>query len=86
VDGARPICAVGLGFGEMTQARRHSALETVTSTGLGFVVSWLATPPIMALFDVHTSHTQAAGITAIYTALSLVRGYIVRRAYNHMAH
>lgn len=69
----------------MTQPRTHSIMETVASTAIGFGVSWAATPVILGAFDMHPSGAQSAGITACFTVLSLVRGYVVRRVANRMA-
>lgn len=68
----------------MSQKRIHSAAETAASTAIGFGVSWAATPPILALFGYSASTGTAFGITVVYTALSLVRGYVVRRVFNRL--
>lgn len=67
------------------QTRRGSITETLASTAIGFGVSWAATPPILALFGYSAGAGAAFGITVVYTALSLVRGYCVRRLFNHLA-
>lgn len=67
------------------QSRKHSAVETVVGTAVGFLVSWALTPPIMVLFGYHVGPAKAFGITAIYTVLSLARGYVVRRGFNWWA-
>ena len=66
----------------MSQSRRHSVMETAASTAVGFCVSWACTPPILALFGLPAGAATALGITTIYTALSLLRGYAVRRVFN----
>ena len=68
----------------MSQSRTHSALETTASTAIGFAVSWAATPWILAAFGYTAGAATAFGITAVYTLLSLVRGYVVRRAFNRL--
>lgn len=65
----------------MSQTRAMSALESAAGTALGFAISWAATPPILALFGYQAGAGTAFGITCVYTALSLVRGYLVRRAF-----
>lgn len=69
----------------MTQSRKHSLAETVTSTAVGFAVSWIATLIVLPWFGFAVTTGPAFGITAIYTALSLVRGYLLRRAFNRIA-
>lgn len=63
------------------QTRTASAIETLASTAFGFGVSWAATPFILAWFGYQTTVGSSFGITAVYTALSLLRGYIVRRVF-----
>lgn len=65
----------------MTQTRTMSAVESLAGTALGFAISWAATPPILALFGYQAGAGTAFGITCVYTALSLARGYVVRRAF-----
>lgn len=69
----------------MSQSRRASAAETLASTAIGFAVSWAATPLILAAFGYRAGAGTAFGITAVYTALSLARGYVVRRVFNRAA-
>lgn len=68
----------------MSQKRIHSAAETAASTAIGFCVSWAATPFILAAFGYTAGAATAFGITVVYTALSLPRGYVVRRAFNRL--
>lgn len=69
----------------MSQSRTHSALETTANTAIGFAVSWAATPFIFAAFGYTAGAATAFGITVVYTALSLLRGYVVRRLFNRIA-
>jgi hypothetical protein len=68
----------------MTQTRWQSLHETIASTAIGFAVSWAATPPILAMFGIEVGGTQSLGITAVFTVLSLARGWVVRRGFNHL--
>jgi len=74
------------GVDTMTQTKAKSIQEVLVNVGTGFVVSyllWLFVVPV--LFDVETSAGQGIGITGLYTAASIGRGYIVRRVYNWRA-
>ena len=68
----------------MTQTRIGSAAEAMASTAIGFGVSWAVTPPVLALFGYSAGVGTAFGITCIYTAISLIRGYVVRRIFNRI--
>ena len=64
------------------QSRSLSALEAVVSTVVGFLVSLALTFTVLPSFGYAVTTPDAWGITAIYTAASLLRGYAVRRAFN----
>ena len=64
------------------QTRSMSAIEAFTSTAVGFVVSWALTITVLPLFGYAVTMGHSIGITAIYTAASIVRGYLIRRAFN----
>lgn len=63
------------------QTRLTSLVEVCMSTAIGFVVSAAAWPfiAVMMGYPVTASHTVI--VTSIYTALSIVRGYVVRRFF-----
>ena len=63
------------------QSRSISAVEAVTSTALGFGVSLALTFTVLPAFGYEVTAPDAFGITAIYTAASIARSYIVRRAF-----
>jgi len=58
-----------------------SAIEAVTSTAAGFLVSLALTFTVLPAFGYPVTASHAWGITAIYTAASIVRGYIIRRLF-----
>ena len=59
-----------------------SATEAVTSTAIGFIVSWGLTLAVLPVFGYAVTIGHSLGITAIYTAASIIRGYAVRRVFN----
>ncbi len=64
------------------QRRSLSAIEAVTSTAVGFGVSLALTFTVLPAFGYAVTAPDAWGITAIYTAASVLRAYVVRRAFN----
>jgi len=64
------------------QSKRMSATEAIASTAICFIVSLALTFTVLPLFGYPVTATHAWGITAIYTAASILRGYVVRRAFN----
>lgn len=64
------------------QSRSLSAVEAITSTAIGFGVSLALTYTVLPAFGYPVTAPDAWGITAIYTAASVLRGYLVRRLFN----
>lgn len=64
------------------QRRSLIALETFTSTATGFAISLALTFTVLPAFGYAVTAPDAWSITAIYTAASLFRGYVVRRIFN----
>lgn len=66
-------------------SRRMDAAEAITSTAVGFAVSMALTFWALPLWGFEPSPFDAMGITALYTGASIVRGYVVRRAFRRIA-
>jgi putative Mn2+ efflux pump MntP len=71
---------------EKTQSKIESLVEVFLNTLLGFAVSFSAWPFVAAAFDLPYSVSSNLGITACFTALSIARGYVVRRFFNEKLH
>ena len=67
----------------MTQRVLHSHLEAAANTVGGFLISWAATLVVLPLFGATVSASSGFGITCCFAVLSYVRGYILRRLFNH---
>lgn len=68
---------------QVRQHKRHSVLEAVLNTFIGFFVSLLAGYYLYAHFDMHT-HRGIMIVTTAFTVLSVVRSYYTRRFFNWM--
>ena len=66
------------------QTRSLSALEAVINTAVGFAVSLALTFALLPFFGYDVTTPHAWGITTVYTAASVLRGYFVRRVFNRM--
>jgi hypothetical protein len=64
------------------QTRSMSAVEAATNTLAGFLVSLALTFTVLPSFGYKVTAQDAWGITAIYTAASVIRSYLVRRLFN----
>lgn len=66
----------------MSQSKRHSALETATNTAVGFVGSYFIT---FSCFHLNADlATKTLYATLGCTVWSLLRGYYLRRLFNHL--
>ncbi len=64
------------------QTAKWSALETVSSTLLGFGIAMLSQMLIFPLYGIQASLNVNFQITCWFTIVSLLRGYFVRRFFN----
>lgn len=69
------------------QSKTQSMIETLTSTVVGFVLSVLVWEFIVKpIWDLHTSFVENISITLLFTVVSILRGYVLRRCFNHLHH
>lgn len=66
------------------QSRRHSAIESVTNTLTGLVVSFIIQLIIYPIMDIPVRLSQNVIITLVFTIASILRGYVVRRIFNRV--
>ncbi len=69
----------------MTQTKKHSLLEAITNTAVGFVISLGSTFIIFPLVGVPSSAGKNLLITLFFTVISILRGYILRRFFNRQS-
>jgi hypothetical protein len=65
----------------MKQSRATSLFKSLISTAVGFGVAMAANALVLPLFGFHPSLSENLLITAIYTLISIVRGYALERAF-----
>lgn len=66
----------------MSQTKKQSLKETVISTFIGLAVSLITQIVVFPLYNLEVSFNQNIQITIIFTIVSIVRGYFVRRYFN----
>ena len=65
----------------MTQSRTMSAIESATNVLVGYGVAVGAQVVVFPLFGVSASLRANLGIGAIFTIVSLIRSYALRRCF-----
>jgi hypothetical protein len=63
------------------QSREDSFLEAVTNVVLGFVLALVTQAAVYPMFGIATTITTDNTIAVIFTGVSLLRSYLVRRAF-----
>lgn len=66
----------------MSQAKLGSLAEAWANIAVGFTINWCANMVVLPWFGFHVTGGQAFGIGVVFTAISLVRSYVLRRWFN----
>ncbi|MFW5846411.1 MAG: DUF7220 family protein [Planctomycetota bacterium] len=66
----------------MSQSRRRSLLEACANIAIGCSISWTATMLVLPAYGYPVTASHAGGMTLIFTGISLVRSYTLRRVFN----
>ncbi len=64
------------------QSKRESMIETLTNVSIGWFISFIANMLVLPLFGYNINLTDGVLISIIFTIISIVRGYVVRRWFN----
>lgn len=65
----------------MKQSQTMSLIEAIANVAVGFGVAVLAQIAVFPLFGLHVPFTDNLLIGAIFTAVSIVRSYALRRLF-----
>jgi len=66
----------------MRQTKRQSLIEAMTNTGIAFCISLFIAWVVYPLYYPETSFRDTFELTLIFTVISILRGYIIRRFFN----
>lgn len=66
----------------MSQSRLHSMIESWANILIGFTINWCANLLVLPAFGFNVTPVDAFGIGVVFTAISLVRSYALRRLFN----
>lgn len=68
------------------QSRRMSLIEAVSNVAVGYLLAVVTQIVVFPLFDLHPSLGENIALGAIFTAISLIRGYALRRLFDRWTH
>jgi len=66
------------------QNKKLSAIEAITNTVSGLVISFIIQIIIYPFLDIEVTLDQNLFITFVFFVASFVRGYVVRRFFNRL--
>jgi len=64
------------------QTKTNSIIESITNTGIGLLTTLIFSPIIYNIIGMEYTYKQLGMATILFTILSIVRGYVVRRWFN----
>ena len=64
------------------QTKKQSFIEVVLSTFIGLFVSLITQIIVFPIYGLEVKLNQNIQITLIFTVVSIVRGYVIRRLFN----
>ena len=64
------------------QTKKQSFIETIISVFVGWIIGVILNMLVLPLFDYDVSLTDGVLISIIFTAVSIIRSYIIRRWFN----
>ena len=68
----------------MTQSRRLSLIEAVTNVAVGYVLAVITQIVVFPWFGIHPSLGENLALGLVFTVMSLVRGYALRRLFTRL--
>ena len=64
------------------QSKKQSLIESLTSTMIGIIIGIVLNLTILPVFGYPVSVVDSLWISLIFTAVSIIRSYIIRRWFN----
>ena len=64
------------------QTKKQSLIESLTSTTIGIIIGIVLNLTILPIFGYPVSVVDSLWISVIFTIVSIIRSYIIRRWFN----
>ena len=68
--------------GVLMQSKKDSLIESLTSTTIGIIIGIVLNLTILPIFGYPVSLSDSLWISVIFTIVSIIRSYIIRRWFN----
>ena len=66
----------------MSQTKKGSFVEAMINTTAGWLINYTANLVVLPLFGFNVTYAQAFYIGCVFTVISVVRSYVMRRVFN----
>ena len=66
----------------LMQSKKDSLIESLTSTTIGWLIGVILNMLVLPLFDYNITVIDSLWVSLIFTVVSVVRGYLIRRFFN----
>lgn len=66
-----------------SQPKHHSFIESIVNVAVGLGINIIAQHLVFPLFGIYISWGQNLQIAGIFTVISIIRSYCLRRGFNH---
>lgn len=70
----------------MNQTRLESLLEVCVNVAIGWVVALITQLIVFPLYGIHVTVGEQLGISVVFTVVSIIRSYVIRRWFNAGIH
>lgn len=64
------------------QTKKQSIIESCTNIGTGYIISMIANYFVLPLFGYSVDMAKSAKIAVVFSVISIVRSYVIRRCFN----
>ena len=64
------------------QTKKQSMIETLTSVFVGWLIGVILNMLVLPLFDYNITVIDSLWVSLIFTVVSVIRGYVIRRFFN----
>ena len=68
------------------QPRLHSAVESLANVVVGYAINVAANLLVLPAFGLAVSAADALAIGLVFTVISVLRSYLLRRAFDRIGH
>lgn len=70
----------------MSQSKTQSLVEVIINVVVGYVIATFTQIIIFPMFDIHIGLGDQMMISLVFTIISIIRGYVIRRWFNARIH